>query len=381
MFGFDKWSIFECISEIDSLSRFIASADDVGWDRHRWPVTLGQFHFGRGTLRHGWMDTIHKLLCWLLVQAYVLPFSLRDTKVAMEAVECHEDLMEAKFQACHPTSNTRIAIQNQEFSTNSTSWHFMIMILHASSQRCLEDLHKSWKFLLIPVPFPFVPTSAPSTVGWGELDAPECVLERWGSHLQRFYGKSCREDSLRDRHYQTNDYLTRGIWYIYTDIEWENQRPWNHNFRDFMLSHHLHLRENTMKAPFSQMTLWLGLAIAHCSTHDFHLGMACHPGQTNRLHVSMSHVDIIGQTHIGAPTGGLLLLFRKMWFMIHQNLIQNTIKSFSHVLYLQHRIQRFPRAADPLLILSFTLLCILYQSINHLHKQWMCHKPEFDHYI
>ena len=49
MFGFDKWSIFECISEIDSL----ASADDVGWDRHRWPVTLGQFHFGRGTLRHG----------------------------------------------------------------------------------------------------------------------------------------------------------------------------------------------------------------------------------------------------------------------------------------------------------------------------------------
>ena len=81
---------------------------------------LGSFISGAGdTLT--WTDMIHKLLCWLLAQAYVLPFSLRDTKVAMEAVECHEDLMEAKFQACHPTSNTRIAIQTQEFSTNSTS--------------------------------------------------------------------------------------------------------------------------------------------------------------------------------------------------------------------------------------------------------------------
>lgn len=167
-------------------NRFTLSIQRFSWWRwmgspqvacHSWAVSFR----GRGTLRHGWMDRIHKLLCWLLAQAYVLPFSLRDTKVAMEAVECHEDLMEAKFQACHPTSNTRIAIQNQEFSTNSTSWHFMIMILHASSQHCLEDLQKTWKFLLIPVPFPFVPTSAPSTVGWGELEAPECVLERWGS--------------------------------------------------------------------------------------------------------------------------------------------------------------------------------------------------------
>ncbi len=142
---------------------------------------------GQGTLRHGWMDydslKSHKIH-WLKVsQTLVLTQGMpRGTKQGY--------LSEAKPQLCWlprpmfcgfhfairkwqwkqwnfmKTSawkpSFELAIQHpiQEFwfkikswALTVTSWYFMIMILHASSQHWLEDLQKTWNFLLIPWSF------------------------------------------------------------------------------------------------------------------------------------------------------------------------------------------------------------------------------------